>query len=190
MAIIDQEWCGANGLIYYGNTLLFVDQWSVTIVSDTVDITNISIYPGVNFLPAPLDADNNTGTLNLPFPENQPNPNKPWKRKSNNDPIRKQSQYGGGRINIDSGLRVANITCSGLCGTYDPGTGENVLPRINQYVHMQFSNSVDAAATVFNFPITLVKEVAYEWSVKNYQRWTMQAVSTGEFDVFPGLNPQ
>lgn len=190
MATIDQEWCGANGLIYYGNTLLFVDQWTVTIVSETVDITNISIYPGANALPPPLDADNKVGNINLPFPLNMPDPNRPWKRRSNNDPIRKQSQYGGARVMIDSGLRVANITCSGLCGTYSAETGENVIPRINQYVHLQFSNSVDAAASVFNFPIALVKEVAFEWSVKNYQRWTMQAVSTGEFDVFPGLNPQ
>lgn len=190
MPIIDQEWTGANGLIYYGNTLLFVDQWSVTITSETVDITNISIYKNVSLLPPPRDADNNLGDLADPFPLDQPNPDKPWKRKSNNDLVRKQSQYGGARLMIDSGLRVAQITCSGLCGKYDPDTGENVLPRINNYVHLQFTNSFDPAISVFNFPIAIIKEVGYEWSVKNYQRWNLTATSTGEFDVFPGLEPQ
>lgn len=189
MPVIDQEWCGSTGLIYYGNTLLFVDNWTVTITSDTVDITNISVYPTPGILPNPLDADNQAGAINEPFPNNLPNTNKPWKRKSNNDIPRKQAQYGVGRLNLSSGLRVANISCTGLCGSYDEDTGENVLPRINNYVYMQFTNSLDPTKTLFNFPKVLIKEVAFEWSVKNYQRFNFAAISTGDFDVFPGTKP-
>jgi hypothetical protein len=189
MTFITNEWTGAQGLIYYGNTLLFVDNWSVSIVSDSVDITNISVYPTPGKLPNSLDSDNQPGDDSLPFPLSLPNTNKPWKRKSNNDIPRKQSQYGAGRINIDSGLRVANITCSGLCGNYDPDTGENVIPRINNYVYMQFTNSIDASKTIFNFPRVLIKEVSFDWNVKNYQRWNLTAISTGDFDIFPGTEP-
>lgn len=190
MPAIDQEYCGANGLIYYGSTLLFVDNWSASISIDTLDVTNISIYDTPNGLPAPLDENNNPGPANEPFPKNVPDTDLPWKLKTNNNLGRKQAQYGAGRLMIDSGLRTAKIACTGLCGRYDPDTGENVLPRINNYVHMQFTNSVDADQTVFNFPTCIVTEVVFEWSVRNYQRWTMNAVATGEFDIFPGRNPQ
>jgi hypothetical protein len=189
MAVIDQEFCGANGLIYYGSVLLFVDNWSVSITSDTLDVTNISIYDTPNGLPNPFDQNNDVGQLNQPFPKNVPDTDLPWKLKTNNNLGRKQAQYGAARLLIDSGLRVAKITCSGLCGKYDEDTGENVMPRINNYVHMQFSNSIEAAQTLFNFPTCIVTEVVFDWNVRNYQRWTMSATSTGEFDVFPGTKP-
>ena len=30
------------------------------------------------------------------------------------------------------------------------------------------------------------KEVTFDFNVKNYTRWTMNAITTGEFDIFPG----
>lgn len=187
MAQITNEWTGANGLVYYGDVLLFADNWTAQIVMDTVDITNLSVYEFAGKLPAPLDANNQPGNANLPFPDSLPDTNLPWDRKSIGQ--RKQSQYGAARINIDSGLRVANITCSGLCATYSELIGENVLPRIGNYVYLQFSNAIDEPTTVFNFPKVLIKEVTFEWGIKNYQRWTLTGISTGDFDIFPGTNP-
>jgi hypothetical protein len=186
---IVQEWVGANGLIYYGDTLLFVDDYQVQIVSDSIDITNISIYPSSNPLPPPEDALGATGQLNLPFPDNLPDTDLPFQKKSTNDIPRKQTQYGAGRLNIDGGLRVANITCSGLCATYNEDFRENYIPRINNYCYIQFSNTINPDITVFNFPIVLIKEVSFSYNVKNYLRWTLTGITTGEFDVFPGLQP-
>jgi hypothetical protein len=186
---IVQEWVGSNGLIYYGSTLLFVDDYNVQIASDTIDITNISIYELPDPLPSPQDSQGNTGALNLPFPDNLPNTLKPYQKKSTNNRTRKQAQYGAGRLNIDGGLRVATINCSGLCATYNTNLSENYLPRINNYVYMQFSNSIDPAITLFNFPNVLIKNVEFSYNVKNYLRWNFTGVTTGEFDIFPGLQP-
>lgn len=190
MAYLESEWTGAHGIVYYGETLLYVDKWSVQIVSDTVDITNISIYTQPVPLPAPVDANGNpAATPNEPFPNNLPDANLPYQSKANaiqNLP-RKQAQYGAARLNLTSGLRVANITCSGLCATYNGDDDENYMPRINNYVYLQFSNDLNINKTLFNFPICLVKNVTFDFDVKNYQRWSVQAISTGEFDVFPGL---
>lgn len=185
MALVDKVWSGSTGLVTYGSTLLFVDSWNVQVSMDTIDITNISIYTVPNVL-RPVDADNNLAPFpNLPFPQNQPDGNLPYYKK-NPDLRRKQTQYGGGRINLDGGLRVAAIQCTGLCASYDPDTNDVYLPRIGNYVYMQFSNSIDVTKTLFNFPICIVKEVTFDFNVKNYSRWTMNAITTGEFDIFPG----
>jgi hypothetical protein len=180
---IIQEFVGSNGIIYYGDTLFFVDDYSVEIQSDTIDITNISIYTGFEPLPAQQDSQGNTGNQRADFPDNLPNTNKPYKIRTT-DLIRKQSQYMAGRLNVDSGLRVANITCTGLCGAY--ANEENVMPRIGNYVRMQFSNRIDAGITIFNFPKVFIKNVTFDYNVKNYMRYTFQGISTGDFDLFPG----
>lgn len=187
---IVQEWVGANGLIMYGSTLLFVDDYTVQLVSDTIDVTTIDVYTTNGILPPPVDSKGQTGDLNLDFPENLPNTKFPYQNKSNNNLQRKQSQYGAARVNTHGGLRVANINCSGLCATYNPDLKENYLPRINNYCYIQFSNIIDPAITLFNFPKVLIKEVNFSYNVKNYLRWTLSGISTGEFDVFPGLDPQ
>lgn len=189
MPVVEEVWTGGAGLVYYGDVLLFSDSWTVNMVMDTIDVTNISIYPNPNPL-LPVDADGKNGPQNLPFPQNQPDPQLPWKRKSNDNILRKAAQYGMGRLRLDGGLRLATITCSGLCATYDPDLEINYMPRMGNYVYMQFTNQTGFPnKTIFNFPIVLVKEVSFEFSVKNYQRWTMIAEATGEFDIFPGANP-
>jgi hypothetical protein len=194
--ILVQDFCGANGLVYYGQTLLFVDDWNVNIVSDTIDITNISVYDitdtqNIAPLPPQVDADGIAGDPDLPFPKNLPDPLKPYKLKANFPPTdnqyyRKLSQYMTGRLNLDSGLRVANITCSGLCAAYNFDDEENYMPRVGNYTRMQFSNSIDSAVTIFNFPIVFVQKVSFDFNIKNYMRWTLTGISTGDFDMFPG----
>ena len=187
MASLEKAWTGSAGLMYYGNLLLFSDRWDVTIAQDIIDISNISAYINALGLPSPQDSAGNGGNPALPFPENQPDPLKPWDRKSTNNIPTKQSQYGTARINLDGGMRMATIEISGLCATYQPD--QNYFPRVNNYVYIQLSNSIDPAKTVFNFPICIVKEVSLSFDIKNYQRWRMVAVTTSEFDVFPGNNP-
>ena len=187
MASLEKAWTGSAGLMYYGNLLLFTDKWDVTIEQDIIDISNISAYETVGQLPAPVDYDGNTGNAALIFPKNAPDPLKPYDAKSNAQLSRKQSQYGTARINLDGGMRMATIEISGLCATYQPE--QNFFPRVNNYVYIQLSNSIDPTKTVFNFPICIVKEVSLSFDIKNYQRWRMVAVTTGEFDVFPGADP-
>jgi hypothetical protein len=187
MASLEKAWTGSAGLMYYGNLLLFSDRWDVTIAQDIIDISNISAYINALGLPSPEDSAGNGGNPALPFPENQPDPLKPWDRKSTNNIPTKQSQYGTARINLDGGMRMATIEISGLCATYQPD--QNYFPRISNYVYIQLSNSIDPTKTVFNFPICIVKEVSLSFDIKNYQRWRMVAVTTGEFDVFPGVDP-
>lgn len=188
MPYLESEWTGAHGIVYYGDVLLYVDKWSVQIVSDTTDITNISVYKQVIPLPLPVDSNGATGDQQKPFPGNLPDADFPYYEKVTavNDLARKQSQYGAARLNINSGLRVANVTCSGLCATFNSDDNENYLPRIGNYVYLQFTNDLHSNKTLFNFPITLVKSVTFEFDVKNYMRWTMECISTGEFDIFPG----
>jgi hypothetical protein len=188
-SIIVQEFTGASGLVYYGNTLLFVDDWSAEIASDTIDITNISIFTETEPLPPQQDYDGNTGDQNLAFPNNLPNTNKPWKKTSDGDVVRKQTQYMAGKLNIDSGLRSANIICSGLCAAYNPDLEENFMPRVGNYVYLQFTNSIDPDITVMNFPKVFIKNVSFNFNIKNYMRWTFEGVSTGDFSIFPGRDP-
>lgn len=188
-SIIVQEFTGAAGLVYYGNTLFFIDDWNCEIVSDTIDITNISIFEGTNQLPPPEDSAGNTGDLNLPFPNNLPDTNKPYLKTGAANLTRKQAQYGSARLNIDSGLRQANITCSGLCAAYNADLQENYMPRIGQYVYLQFTNSIDPDISVMNFPKVYIKNVLYNFNIKNYMRWTLVGVTTGEFSIFPGREP-
>jgi hypothetical protein len=174
MPQVEQAWTGARGLVYYGNTLLYVDTWSVQIITDTIDITTIAVYD------TPVDLyDYDLQNPELPVFEPFDKPN---------DIRYKQANYGTARENVYGGLRVANITCSGLCATTikDDALG-NYMPRIQNLVYMQFSNSIQANKTLFNFPTCIVKEVNFEFNIKNYQRWNMTAISTGEFDVFPGV---
>ena len=189
MALISQEWTGGAGLIYYGETLLFVDTWSAEIVSDSIDITNISIYTGSLPLPLPVDDQGLEGNPAEPFPKNLPDTKKPYVLKATNNLIRKQTQYGAGRLMIDGGLRVANLQMSGLCASYDEVLEQLPIPRINNYVYVQLTNSIDGAVTLFNFPIVLIQNVTFSYDVKNYQRWTLNGVTSGEFDVFPGILP-
>lgn len=174
MPQVEKEWTGSKGLVYYGNTLLYVDTWSVQIITDTIDITTISAYD------TPVDlADYDLQNAEIPVYEKFQNPN---------DIRYKQANYGTARENIYGGLRVANITCSGLCATTiaDDPFG-NFMPRIQNLVYIQFTNSQTPNKTLFNFPTCIVKEVNFEFLVKNYQRWNMTAISSGEFDIFPGL---
>lgn len=173
MPQVEQEWTGAKGLVYYGNTLLYVDNWSVQILVDTIDVTTIAVYD------TPVDLlDYDLQDPELPVYQKFDQPN---------DIRYKQSNYGTARENISGGLRVANIACTGLCATTiaDDPIG-NFLPRINNNVYMQFTNSKQGNKTVFNFPNCIVKEVNFEFAIKNYQRWNLSAISTGEFDIFPG----
>jgi hypothetical protein len=172
MPAIERVWTGAQGLVYYGETLLYVDQWSVEIVQDIIDISNINQYT----LPVTLDAFD---LQNPDFPV--------WEKF--NQPVdlqKKQANYGTAREFIGGGMRNANITCSGLCATNGPLLLDHYMPRINNLVYIQFSNSTTPNKTLFNFPTCIVKNVTFEFNVKNYQRWTMQAVTTGEFDIYPG----
>lgn len=168
MAAIDQAFTGSQGLVYYGSTLIFVDTWSVNIAIDTIDITTIDIYK----LPVPLPKK--IGTPLDPYSADQ----------LPNNLEQSQAQYGAARVNIGGGLRVANIVCSGLCAVSDIET--NYMPRINNEVYLQFSNSTQPDKTLFNFPVCIVKNVSFEFSVRNYQRWTMNCITNGEFDIFPG----
>lgn len=189
MASLEKEWTGAHGLVYYGDTLLYADKWTVQMASDTIDISNISVYKETVLLPLPEDSLGQTGDQTQPFPDNQPDTNLPYQSKAAapNNLARKQSQYGTARLNLAGGMRQANITVSGICATYNEEEEENYLPRINNYVWLQFSNDLNINKTLFNFPKCVVKEVNWDFDVKGYMRWTLSAVSTGEFDVFPGI---
>lgn len=175
MPQVEQVWTGSKGLVYYGNTLLFVDTWSVQMLTDVIDVSTIDIYD------APVRLSNYDLQDNeIPVYE---------KFDAVNDIRYKQANYGTAREFISGGMRSATINCSGLCATgiADDPFG-NYMPRINNLVYLQFTNSVTPEKTLFNFPYCIVKEINFEFSIKNYQRWNMVAQSTGEFDIFPG-NP-
>lgn len=188
MAYLSKEWTGSEGIVFYGDVPLFVTDWAVKIETDTIDVTNISIYKGPNPLPLQQDYDGNTGPQNLPFPENLPDTDKPWKIKSDDDLARKQSQYMAGRLNIDGGLRQGTITCSGLCASYNLVDDENYIPRTGNYVYMQFQSRNNPEITLFSFPKVYIKNVSFNFDIKDYTRWVLEGITTGDFDVFPGYS--
>lgn len=189
MALLETEWTGGQGLVYYGTTLLFCDSWSVNEKMDVIDITNINIYRTAGF------------PNGLPPKDNDPD--LPYDKKDDalNKYEKKQAQYGAGRVYQEGNLRVANIQCSGLCASYDPLVAKNFMPRIGNHVYMQFTNNLDSEKTLFNFPDCIVMDVTYELTVRGYQRWNFTAITTlnykedvnvakTDFDIFPGKKPQ
>lgn len=196
-AELEECWTGGQGLVYYGDsTLMYADQWSVTMSMDVIDISNIGVY--------------RLGGFPNGLPAKDRDPKKPFDRKMNGlgkdaggqgKYEVKQAQYGAGRSFLEGNLRAARITCSGLCSTYDEILKKNRMPRIGNYVYFQFSNEITRSKTIFEFPNCIVNEVTYELAVRGYQRWTLQAVSTvdytalvqqpnTDFDIFPGTEPE
>jgi hypothetical protein len=186
MPRLDKSFTGARGLVYYGNTLLFVNDWKVNISMDLLDITNVGIYITAGF-PTGLPPKVN----NLDFPEGR-------KLDELKDFPLKQAQYGASRVFTESNLRTAKISCSGLCARPFNITGninEYYMPRIGNHVTMQFSNSLNAETTLFTFPDCIVSDVTFELDVRNYERWTMEATATQKYgekqwetdwDIYPG----
>lgn len=190
MPELEQEWTGGQGLCYYGtNTLLYADSWNVVMTMDMLDITNIGVY--------------RLGGFPNGLPAKDKDPKIPYDKKDAalGRYETKQAQYGAGRVFLEGNLRVANITVSGLCSTYDEVLKKNRLPRIGNHVWFQFSNEVTRSKTIFEFRDSIIREVAWEQAVRGYQRWTLQAVSTvdytalvnqpnTDFDIFPGTQPE
>ena len=190
MPYLSTNWTGARGLVYYGETILFVDEWKVDISMDLIDITNVGIYTVAGW-PTGLPAKVN----NLARPEGK-------KLNAKVDFPKNQSQYGASRVMQESNLRVAKITCSGLCAKPYKESDliiDYFMPRIGNHVTMQFSNNETPNTTLFVFPDCIVNNVTFELNVRNYQRWTMEATTTQKYgpnedgnqwetnwDIYPG----
>lgn len=186
MPYLSTNWTGARGLVYYGDTILFVDEWKVDISMDLIDITNVGIYTEAGW------------PLGLPVKVN--NLQRPEGKKLNDqvDFPKNQSQYGASRVMQESNLRVAKITCSGLCAKPYKESDliiDYFMPRIGNHVAMQFSNNETPNTTLFIFPDCIVNNVTFELNVRNYQRWTMEATTTQKYganqwetnwDIYPG----